>query len=99
MNVSRLPDMHRRSPSYKVNVQELMIRDDLLTEQWYTLGNYLLVSQHNLAALEYICGTKYPVVLTGNETLKLLILLYNIGFCEHIRLCNYRTPELSDAST
>lgn len=63
-----LPDLLRRSPYYKVNVQEPLIRDDMLTEQWYSLGKYMLATEETVSAAEYMCGTKYPIVLSGKVT-------------------------------
>ncbi|KAH3804868.1 hypothetical protein DPMN_133160 [Dreissena polymorpha] len=64
---SELPDLYRRSPTYKLARGEVPIRDDLLLEGWYDIGGTnALISGSGLTS--ELCGTKYPIVLKDDLT-------------------------------
>jgi len=46
-------------------VHEPLVQDNLLTEQWYSLGKYNMAVDSGQSASGQ-CGTKYPVYLTGD---------------------------------
>lgn len=72
--VSTLPDLYRRSPTYKAASLEALVRDDALTEGWYSLDGYELTDASN-SPPENFCGTKYPIYLTGTLSVCLSALL------------------------
>lgn len=73
-NVSPLPDLNRRSPSYMVTLNELMINDKDLKEAWYNLGRYQL-SDASVSPAEGSCGTEYPLYLNGSTSTRCFYVL------------------------
>ncbi|XP_052783325.1 uncharacterized protein LOC128219545 [Mya arenaria] len=63
--VPDMPDIYRRSPSYRLSPREDPVKDDQLIGGWYNIGPYL-PTRGTEAPDKGSCGTIHPVYLTDS---------------------------------